>query len=294
MNATEFAARLNISYRTALKLIKTGKVKTSGGGDGYRSHRGTTYSITEEQFSEFVVNNPKYDKRPDAIKPGPDSPITIKYKTDIADNYTSIPDTVKDSRCVVKQLINCRKRQFRYQDLANICTTTVNDILGKINGFSCWERRDIVRLAKFFKVDPTKLYMCIHLGALQEDYLFNTDIAETPEETKQEEAQVDTVPEVKYEKPKKLLEDHFVILEEVYAKADTIIATKIKCNYIFRSKDDAAEYIKKAHDAKPEDDAYVYWIIDESTYTAIKHRCTIIKLGEWNGEYGKVSNGDDT
>lgn len=286
MNATEFAKRLGIGYQTALKCIKSGKVKTSGGGTGTGNHRGETYIITEEQFNEFIIQYPQYDKRPNDLKPGAKSAVRMRYSND---DYYDIPDSVKDSHAVVKQF--AREIGGGYKDLANILTTTVSDILSKVNGFMPWTRREIIRLAKFWRADPEKLLKAIQLGKADTKIIYCDECTEEPkeeapavEETPIEEGPVEVTAE-----PEQEVINAYVVLEEVFTMSDAgetqLSAAQLCDNYIFKSVDDAVAFLTKKKRAVlvPEPDGskvYESWDVERATFKATRHVYSINAM-EW-------------
>lgn len=246
----DVARILKISYATALKKIREGKIKVTCGGDGSKGKRGCAYVIRKDDLDQY---RREHDLIPDDIlEPAPAPKITIVPQARPA---------LYDTGAVMKRIM--MKNNWNYNALARSMDSHSTTILAIMNGKLRCSVEFIYKFADIFKLDRTKLYEAIKEGVDIEE------LEVQPEPVKEEEPAIDisTVKRIddqtqeKLEKcgvelVRKTIADaqkyYYVITCYVRTKEGVIFdnigfqrgCTNLATPKIFKTKEDAEAYIR--------------------------------------------------
>lgn len=253
----DVARILKISYATALKKIREGKIKATCGGDGSKGKRGCAYVIRQDDLDEY---RKKHDLIPDDIlEHAPAPKITIVPQTQPA---------LYDKEAVMKRIM--MKSNWNYSAIARSMNSHSTTILSIMNGKLRCSVEFIYKFADIFKLDRTKLYEAIKKGVdIEELEKQESEPEVQPEPVKEEEPTIDisTVKHLNDKMLEKLKKSgvefaqktvadaqkyYYVITCYVRTKEGVIFdnlgfqrgCTNLATPKIFKTKEDAEAYIR--------------------------------------------------
>lgn len=243
----DVARILKISYATALKKIREGKIKTTCGGDGSKGKRGCAYVIRKDDLDQY---RREHDLIPDDIlEPAPAPKITIVPQARPA---------LYDTGAVMKRIM--MKSNWNYNALARSLNSHSTTILAIMNGKLRCSVEFIYKFADIFKLDRDKLYEAIKKGVdieeldepkTAEESAINEEIVKKINDQMQEKLEKSGV-ELVHETIADAQKYYYVITCYVRTKEGVIFdnlgfqrgCTNLATPKIFKTKEDAEAYIR--------------------------------------------------